>query len=202
MGNNDSVHRQIFSMLKRHSTTYITMNELIKNSSEWLNKFLIQPEPMHHTTLDMGLVRNESQIWQMMRTSTPSIHPRLCKYDLMVLLPALVHVNSTIRMSALVAGLTHTTNSQQPLETVYRLLRRSVFGRGEGATTREELAAGCRNPPRPLPPNLAEESLPPPTGARHRLQEPAASPPAGSGREEGVATTAASAASARQSPQE
>nr|AAL58144.1 hypothetical protein [Oryza sativa Japonica Group]AAL79347.1 Unknown protein [Oryza sativa]AAP53275.1 retrotransposon, putative, centromere-specific [Oryza sativa Japonica Group] len=33
------------------------------------------------------------------------------------------------KTSALVAGLTRTTSSRRPLETVYRLLRRSVFGR-------------------------------------------------------------------------
>nr|BAD37836.1 hypothetical protein [Oryza sativa Japonica Group]BAD37883.1 hypothetical protein [Oryza sativa Japonica Group] len=32
----------------------------------------------------------------MMRTSTPTIHPRLHKYNFMVLLLALMHVNSTI----------------------------------------------------------------------------------------------------------
>nr|AAQ56292.1 hypothetical protein OSJNBa0079I01.41 [Oryza sativa Japonica Group] len=34
----------------------------------------------------------------------------------------------TERTSALVAGLTRTTSSRRPLETVYRLLRRSIFG--------------------------------------------------------------------------
>uniref|UniRef100_J3MWJ9 HMA domain-containing protein n=1 Tax=Oryza brachyantha TaxID=4533 RepID=J3MWJ9_ORYBR len=43
----------------------------------------------------------------LMRTSTPSIHPQLHQYNFLVTLPTFVHVNSTIRISALMAGVTH-----------------------------------------------------------------------------------------------
>uniref|UniRef100_J3ND75 Uncharacterized protein n=1 Tax=Oryza brachyantha TaxID=4533 RepID=J3ND75_ORYBR len=40
---------------------------------------------------------DEDFVFIMMRTSTPSIHPRPHKYNFMILLPVLVHVNSTIK---------------------------------------------------------------------------------------------------------